>query len=104
MRSVKLIDEFSGIGPVHFKDGDLIKEAEYDLQVFQEYKDASTKEGRASLPGLKRIEGQVRGLDNFTLLNDSTKLTLHLEDGRYLDFQIGDFDGRVVPNSGLYEP
>ncbi len=102
--TIKLIERPSGAGSVYRKDGDLVGQAEYDLRVYREYRDASTMGDPATIPGLDQIEGTISGLDNFALLNESARLTLHLDDGRRLDFQVGGIDGRVSPNSGLYKP
>jgi hypothetical protein len=104
MGHVELTEELSGVGEVYRKDGDLIGQAGYDLQVFQEHRDARTSsDPTGTVPGLKRLEGRVTGLDNFALLDKGARLTLHLSDGRCLDFQVGDLNGRVIPNSGFYE-
>ncbi len=104
MGRIELIEEPSGVGDVYRKDGDLIGQAEYDLQIFQEHRDArNLSDPAGTVPGLKRLEGRVTGLDNFALLNERARLTLHLDDGRCLDFQVGNPRGRVIANSGLYE-
>ena len=104
MGRVELIEEPAGVGQVYRKDGDLVGQAEYDLQVFQEHRDAGDKgDPTRTVPGLKRIDGRVTGLDNFALMDERAMLTLHLDDGRCLDFQVGDPRGRVIANSGLYE-
>ena len=104
MGHVELIEEPSGVGEVHRKDGDLVGQAGYDLQVFQEHKDAgSMGNSTPTVPGLNQIDGRVTGLDNFALMGERAMLTLHLDDGRCLDFQVGDPNGLVIANGGLYE-
>ena len=99
----KLIDQLSGAGPVHRKDGVFVDQARYELRVYQTYSDASGKGGAATTPCPKQVEGHVTGLDNRALWHDSTQLTLHLQSGWRLDFQIKDVGGGVTSNSGLYE-
>ncbi len=104
MGHVELIEEPSGVGEVYRKDGDLVGQAGYDLRVLQEHKDAGTSgDPTFTLPGLRQIEGRVTGLDNFTLMDERAMLTLHLDDGRSLDFQVGDPNGLVIASSDLYE-
>ncbi len=104
MGYVELIEEPSGVGEVYRKDGDLVGQAGYHLQIFQEHKDAGTMgDTTRTVPGLRQIEGWVTGLDNFALMDERAMLTLHLDDGRSLDFQVGDLNGLVIANSDLYE-
>lgn len=104
MGRIELIEEPSGAGEVYHKDGDLIGQAGYDLQYFQEHRDAGNlSDPTGTVPGFKRIEGRVTGLDNFALLDKGATLTLRLSDGRCLDFQVGDLNGRVIPSSDFYD-
>ncbi len=100
----KVVERLSGAGTVYREDGDLLGNAQYDLRVYQEFKDVGTKDGPELLPGLKDIEGHVTGLDNFALTNEGAKLTLRLEDGRSLRFYVTDLDGRIGASGGLQEP
>ena len=101
--SRELSEQLSGAGPVYRKGGDFVDQARYELRVYQNYSDASGMGDPATLPGLRDIEGRVTGLDNFALVPDRTRLTLHLQDGRRLDFQIIDLDGGIVADGDLYE-
>lgn len=103
MANTRKIESLSGTGPVRRKNGDFIKNAEYVLQVFQEYREVRTKDGIEEIPGSKGVRGRVIGPDNFALMRDAAVLTLRVRDGRYLDFQVADLDGWIAPNSGLYE-
>ena len=97
MVAIDLIERLSGTGPTRGKNGDLVGNAAYELRVYQELHQTRGE----SVPGLKRIEGHVEGLDNFRLLGKT--LTLELVDGRRLDFFISDSNGKIANSGpGLY--
>ncbi len=98
----ELIEQPCGAGTVYRNDGDFVGQVGYELRVYQNYSDARTKDSAAAPLGRKPVEGRVTGLDNNTLWSDGALLTLHLRDGRRLDFQIW-LDGMITTNSDLYE-
>ncbi len=101
MLSKKLIDELSGTGAVYDESGKRVGEARYMLWVYQEMKFAGTlQDPDAELPGLKDIKGRVENLDTFDLLGKT--LTLHLEDGRHLDFLIENSGGDIAGSGDFY--
>ena len=89
-----------GVGPAHKKDRTLVGQADYRLKLFQEVIETTTKDGHGGMryeriPGLMHIEGSVTGLENHAFWSEGTELTLTLEDGRRLDFQIA-LDGTIA--------
>ena len=74
----------------------------YHLAVYQHF--AST--GRDSVPASLAIEGRIKGLDTLdvaTLPRRDAELTLHLADGRLLDFLIHNDKGAIHSTGrGLY--
>ena len=101
MSRQELIDKLPGTGPVYDESGERVGEARYMLWVYQEMKSAGTlQDPDAELPGLKDIRGRVEGLDTFDLLGKT--LTLHLEDGRHLDFLIENSGGDIAGSGDFY--
>ena len=99
----KLLDRLFGDGRVYRKDGVFVGLVHYELRVYQNYIDARTKDDAATPLGPKQVEGHMTGLDNHALWAAGTLLTLHLQDGRRLDFRIKDVGGGIASKSGLYE-
>lgn len=86
-----VIEQCSGVGRIYDENGQHIGESRYDLQVLQEVHDSPT----GDVPGLKRIEGTVE-----VIADIGRALTIHLEDGRRLDFFIADVSGRIAHRGG----
>lgn len=100
----RIAEQSTGEGLVYRKDGSFVANVKYALQVIQEFIDTTTKDGPGTLPGLKDVVGRVTGLDTFALLSEGAELTLHLEDGRRLDFLVKNLDGQIAAQGSLYEP
>ena len=58
--------------------------AAYHLDVYQEYLEGAMQEGRYRIPGMKRIEGTVRG--NSLPVGDPLRLVT--QEGHSLDFSV----------------
>ncbi len=97
----RLIDKLYGAGQVYDDNAALIGDATYALRIYQEFREVRTKDGVETLDTLKHIEGRVRGLDNMRLILAGAALTLKLNDGRQLRFQIADQDGHITALGGL---
>ena len=96
----KLTGTLRGIGDV-FDEGRRIGAVSYGLEIYHEY--VPTSQGIVG--SLQRIEGKAKpleGLDIALLAEHGTPLTLHLDDGRHLDFFF-QADGAIVQRQkGLY--
>lgn len=90
-------------GAVSYRNGTFVAKAEYALQVIQRVIDARTKQSSETMSGTKRIIGRITGLNTPAFLFDDAVLTLHLSDGRLLDFRFTDPDGTISALSGIYE-
>ena len=79
----RLLDQLKGVGKIFVGDQFLFQ-AGYSLTIRQEYASAD----RETLPGHLEIDGSLTGrktLEDLEPQNDET-LTLHLADGRRLNF------------------
>jgi hypothetical protein len=88
---VKLVEEYSGIGSLRWRDG-TIDRVPYRISRFQGMAAAGLP-----IPGLHRIEGMLAlsGLaDPGPLVG--ADVTLDLEDGRSLALTVADVSGRVL--------
>ncbi len=83
-----------------YKGEALIYSVSYIIRVLQEL--VPTRKGKPPLPGLERIVGFIDAPEDFFDLIGQ-ELTLHLEDGRYLDCIITDIGGRIEGcGKGIY--
>ena len=89
-RQNRIVHTLNGNGKV-FKDGILISDVSYTIQVRQEFIDC--------IPGLKEIRGQITILDGERNLADGSVLTLKLKDDREWQF----FASSGNPVTGVYE-
>ena len=91
MRERRTLERLTGRGAVTHDNGDRVRVMTYNITTMQDFIDG--------IPGLKGIHGRVRieGTEGFDLLGKP--LTLHLEDGRVLDFFISDSDGNIANRS-----
>lgn len=103
MRRTKNIENLSGRGRVHLKDGKFVGNAEYLLQIRQEYRTVQTDDGTVTIPGRQRVHGMVVGLDSVALMRERAVLTLYLDGGRCLDFQFADLAGLISASGGPYD-
>jgi|SRR6185503_14259083 len=74
----------------------------YHLAVYQHFSDAENE----SVPASLEVEGRIVPLDGFDVIERHRRgleLTLHLADGRALDFSLTDAEGRIRSTGrGLY--
>jgi hypothetical protein len=89
----KLLEDLHGVGPV-LRDGQLVREMIYAIQVYQRMR--KTSQGEV-IPGETFVEGSV----DYDMSRDSVdliavELTLHLQDGRTLPFLICGESGQIV--------
>ena len=89
----KLLEDLHGVGRV-LRDGQLVREMTYSIQVYQRMRETSRGE---VIPGERFIEGSV----DYDMIRDSVdligaELTLHLQDGRTLPFLICGDSGQIV--------
>lgn len=98
----RLIEQPAAEGSV-FGDGAYLGRVHYHLEVYQHF---SEKEGEPVPPNLE-VEGRVtalHGVDVPELHARGAELTLHLADGRALDFRIVHEDGTIHSTArGLYK-
>ena len=99
MKETVELERPSGRGSVYKEDGTLLREAKYEIVVFQEFLIV----GKDRSPGLKNIQGWIEPPDWAPI---GEALRLHLEDGRRLDFFYHDSHGAIAERSGkgLYQP
>jgi len=100
-----ILENVKGMGAVYHGE-EFIRELGYDITVWQEWLHSS---GAAPIEGLQEITGLVFDINSpigVADLVDGRVLTLHLEDGRRLDFFIRNSDGEIANSGpdGLYEP
>lgn len=94
-----LIDQASGKGNV-YAGGNFVAKAQYHWALYQEYTEIETRErGRTRVPTLQRPELTVT--DSSVPLALHTTFTLHMEDGRKIDFRLMR-DGKAQPSSLVY--
>ena len=97
----RLIEQLTDEGDVF--EGDVrVGRVHYHLSVYQHFSDAEDETVPASL----EVEGRVvplGGLDVIEQHRRGSELTLHLADGRALDFSMTDEEGRIRSTGrGLY--
>jgi hypothetical protein len=94
-----LIDQASGRGKVYSGE-DFVAEARYRWALYQEYTDVLSQErGRSRVPTLRPLELTIA--DTSVPLALDTTFTLHLEDGRKIDFRLM-LGGVAQPCSNFY--
>ena len=88
-----VFDGFGRLGRVH-----------YHLAVYQHFSEVEDE----SVPANLDVEGRIEALDDqdiAQLHQRASELTLHLADGRLLDFVIGTVEGTIRSTGrGLYKP
>jgi len=97
----RLVEQPTDEGDVF--EGDVrVGRVHYHLSVYQHFSDAEDETVPASL----EVEGRVVPLDSLDLIERhrrGSELTLHLADGRALDFSMTDEEGRIRSTGrGLY--
>jgi hypothetical protein len=98
----RLIEQPAAEGRVF--EGDAYRgSVHYHLAIYQHFPDG---DGEPVPPNLE-VEGRVTALDHLDVVGShrrGAELTLHLADGRFLDFRIVDEDGRIRSTArGLYK-
>lgn len=97
----ELIEQLSGRGFVYRTDGTIADEVDYELEVYGQRADASSKDGPASVPVAARIEGRVTGPNINALWGEQASLVLEIRDGRLLDFVLGP-NGTISPTGDRF--
>jgi len=97
----RLVEQPTDEGDVF--EGDVrVGRVHYHLSVYQHFSDAEDETVPASL----EVEGRVVPLDGLDVIERhrrGSELTLHLADGRALDFSMTDEEGRIRSTGrGLY--
>jgi hypothetical protein len=98
----RLVEQPTGDGEI-FDGSNCLGSAHYHLSVYQHF---SGFEGEA-VPANVEVEGRLRpqGVDIAELHRRGLELTLHLSDGRALDFSLIDEEGRLRSTGRqLYQP
>jgi hypothetical protein len=97
----RLVEQPADEGDV-FDGTSRVGRAHYHLSVYQQFSEA---EG-AQVPAHFEVEGRIAPIDPFDLAalhQDGTELTLHLADGRFLDFCVANEQGTIRSTGrGLY--
>jgi hypothetical protein len=95
-----LLEDIRGTGDV-FRAGVLVRQMVYRIRVYQGFR-AQTRGD--PIPGRKHLEGSVDyDMERDPLDIICVDLTLHLQDGRTLDFFIRDKDGKIAARGQLSE-
>lgn len=71
---------------VVYKNDEEIAKVSYELIIKQE---VNVMDDGTEFDGLKDLHGEISVVDGRKNLLDMDKMTLHLEDGRYIDFRTG---------------
>lgn len=90
----RLIEQPVGDGDV-FEGPVYVGRVRYHLAVYQHF---SEEDGKASVPAHPEVEGRITTIDHLDLADPHWKgaeLTLHLADGRALDFSIANEGGAI---------
>jgi hypothetical protein len=99
----RLTEQLSDEGDVFDRDG-RIGRFHYHLAVYEHFPD----QGREPVPTHTEVEGRIRPIDELDVANLhrlKLEFTLHLADGRLLDFVIVHADGTVHSSGrGLFSP
>ncbi len=99
IKRIDVVEHLSGRGIVFEKDGVELGEASYEIDVLQTIIDVGTQDDPdAELGGLKETVGRFLDFDLTAAMIEGKTLTVHLEDGRYLDIIPHDaenFEGTV---------
>jgi len=102
MKTTKKVSEIKGKeGTVYRADGASIPRVQYHFDVWAEYAQA----GDQWVEGVPDFRGRVY-LDHDSMIAcvmSGEKLTLHLEDGRWIDFSVSGPDEDVIILSNLRE-
>jgi hypothetical protein len=93
----ELVKTLTGKGEV-YEDGTKICNASYKLRIRQEFIITERKE---KVEGHQETKGTISGCDIYLLL-EKEKLTLHLNDGKRLDFFVKNERGVIYATGGLY--
>ena len=96
--SVKRIGTFSGSGEV-FRASVSLGVAVYHLDVYQDFLEGMMQEGRYQIPGMKRVEGWVRG--NRLPVGDALRLVT--QEGYSLDFYVVNSSTGSIAASGFVD-
>lgn len=95
------LEHFSGQGTLYLGDEKLF-EVGYDIRVFQEFAESDRITGSESLELIEGIISTENPLDLASLVDSEKIFTLHMENGRKIDFSLVDNRGTIDPVSGLY--
>jgi hypothetical protein len=97
----RLVEQPTDDGEV-FEGDTRVGRVRYHLSVYQHFSDAEDE----AVPANFDVEGRITpldGLDLIALQPRAAELTLHLADGRALDFSLTDEEGRIRSTGrGLY--
>jgi len=96
MKSFETCETLSGRGQVYRRAGGHLGVSDYSLEVRRNY----VRTNGETKYNFEYVTGVLSGLDNEFLMADL--LTLHLDEGRRLDFFIYDFQGCIVAETGIY--
>ena len=98
----RLVEQPADEGVV-FKGETRVGRVHYHLSVYQHFAEGAVAAG----PGVLEVEGRIAAVDPVDVSAfppHEAEYTLHLADGRLLDFTIADTDGRIRSTGrGLYE-
>ncbi len=98
MGRTRVIERLSGSGQVREGETPLCQ-AQYHLTVYQQMIDVGTGE----IPSLKDIRGSISAApEDIGRMFGVPKLSLHLQDGRWIDFFLKDTGGTITCTGGLY--
>ncbi len=102
---IKVLEQPAGVGPVFDRaTGASVGRAHYSLVHVQEMHRTETFGGIEDIEGLTDTRGVVQPADRGVHLDVGRELTLHLADGRRLDFFVADSAGTVAAQRVLYRP
>jgi hypothetical protein len=93
------LEEFSGRGKIWNGGVVALANVLYSIRVSQRMIEARTMGGSSEIPGLKSIQGWIRGNVPFNLIGES--IELELEDGRRWECFIQSSNGNLVNRGGI---
>ena len=92
------IRSLTGIGTVYQNDN-VLGQGNYQIDVYQEFIEGSSLQGPYRIPGLKRIEGYIKGA--FPI---GTILKLVTAEGQTLNFFVADSNGNIKAAGPFLKP
>lgn len=95
----RILERVAGRGKLYL-DERFIHDVTYQLVHYEDVIELHTSDGTEQIGGNRGIEGSISGGDFFNLLQEH--LTLHLSDGRRINFMLRHTSGELVGDGDFY--